>query len=75
MHGPLSNKNIRSPQKKKTSGTPPPPPQYAILFEDLQKLSQVSENFAFGLSGLGEMSEGDFEYTCANKFPLVSMGG
>ena len=25
--------------------------------------------------GLGEMFEGDFADTCADKFPLVSMGG
>ena len=40
-----------------------------------QKLSLGSETSDMTSQGLGEMFEGDSADTCAETFPLVSMGG
>ena len=40
-----------------------------------QKLSQGSETLDMTSEGSGEMVEGSFADMCAEKFPLVSMGG
>ena len=40
-----------------------------------QKLSYGSETLHMTSEGLGQMFEGDFADTCANKFPIALIGG
>ena len=42
---------------------------------DFQKLSYGSESLHMASGGLGEKFESDFADICADKFPLMSMGG
>ena len=70
MLGLLTNKNIKIPIKKNVQG--PPMQVLAGQGRNFQKMS--SETSDMTSEGFGEMFEGDFADTCADKFPLVSMG-
>ena len=46
-----------------------------FFFENLKSCPRGSETLDMTSEGLGEMFEGDSADTCAEKFPLISMGG
>ena len=62
-------------ERKKSRGTPFSRMIYlAGQRGNLYKLSYGSETLCMTSEGLGELFEGDFADTCAEKIPLVSMG-
>ena len=65
-----SKKNRLIPCLKQIHGTPLHP-----ALSDFGADKGGSETFGMTSEGMGEMFEGDFADMCADKFPLISMGG
>ena len=73
MYGLISNKNIRIIIRKHL-GTLSSPCIQLMGGQGSRKFFEGSEPLDMTFYGLGEMFEGDFADTSAEKFPLVLMG-